>query len=137
MNDAGAVLFLDDDQDLRETVVDLVHEAFHRECLCLRGYPELVALGERALRCAVAILDINLGPGVPSGLDAYDWLQEHGFSGQIVFLTGHAGTHPLVLEASRIGNVRVIAKPVSFDLLKAAIEGTEQQADAEVQGLPR
>jgi FixJ family two-component response regulator len=130
MEDQGAVLFLDDDPDLRETIIDLVQAIFDRECLGLPGYRDLVALGDRALGCSLAILDINLGPEVPSGIDAYDWLREHRFHGRIVFLTGHAGTHPLVVEASRIGDARVLTKPISFDRLKSVIQGRELQEEA-------
>jgi FixJ family two-component response regulator len=130
MSDRPGVLFLDDDEDLRETFSDLVRTVFDRVCYGLRSYRELVALGDRALACGVAILDINLGPDVASGLDAYAWLRRHGFDGRIVFLTGHANSHPLVLEASRLGDAEVLAKPVSFDALSSLLENREIGKDA-------
>jgi hypothetical protein len=42
----------------------------------------------------------------PAGVDAYGWLQEHGFSGPVVFLTGHARSHPWVRRAQRFPAVR-------------------------------
>jgi FixJ family two-component response regulator len=116
------VLFLDDDEDLRATFADLVRTIFERECHGIRSYGDLMELGERALKCGVAILDINLGPQVPSGLDAYGWLRAHGFHGRIVFLTGHAASHPLVVEAKRLGDAEVIGKPVSLDALTSMLE---------------
>ena len=116
------VLFLDDDDDLRATFIDLVRTIFARECHGIGSHRDLIALGERALHCGVAILDINLGPEVPSGLDAYTWLRKRGFLGRIVFLTGHANSHPLVVEASRLGDAEVVAKPVSFDALSSLLE---------------
>ena len=129
MRDQAGVLFLDDDEDLRDTFSDLVRTVFDRECHGLGSYRELIALGDRALRCDVAILDINLGPEVPSGLDAYGWLRKHGFAGRIVFLTGHANSHPLVVEASHLGDAEVIAKPVSFEALSSLLEHREAREE--------
>lgn len=125
MRDQAGVLFLDDDEDLRDTFSDLVRTVFDRECYGLGSCRELIALGDKALGCDVAILDINLGPEVPSGLDAYGWLRRHGFAGRIVFLTGHANSHPLVVEASHLGDAEVIAKPVSFEALSSLLERRE------------
>jgi FixJ family two-component response regulator len=129
VSERSGVLFLDDDEDLRETFSDLVRTVFDRECFGLRTFRELVALGERALACGVAILDINLGPDVPSGLDAYAWLRKHGFAGRIVFLTGHANSHPLVVEASRLGDAEVVGKPVSFDALSSLLDDPDRTKD--------
>ena len=110
------VLLLDDDDDLREIAADLLSLA-GVECVGLPSYSALVALGERALEAQLAILDINLGPGTESGLDAYAWLRKHKFSRKIVFLTGHARLNALVREAHRLGDVRVIEKPISPEAL--------------------
>ena len=116
------VLFLDDDDDLRATFIDLVRTIFARECHGIGSHRDLIALGDRALQCGVAILDINLGPEVPSGLDAYGWLRQHGFGGRIVFLTGHAASHPLVMEARRLGDAEVVSKPVSLVALTSLLQ---------------
>jgi FixJ family two-component response regulator len=122
MGHVSDVLFLDDDDDLRATFTDLVRTIFARECLGVGSQRDLVALGERALHCGVAILDINLGPLVPSGIDCYGWLRKHGFDGRIVFLTGHAASHPLVVEARRLGDAEVVGKPVSLETLTSLLE---------------
>jgi ActR/RegA family two-component response regulator len=84
---------------------------------------ELTAHGDAALSCSLAILDINLGAGQPSGLDALNWLNERRFSGRTVFLTGHARTFPLVEEARRQhGDIEVLSKPVSSAELLALLE---------------
>jgi FixJ family two-component response regulator len=129
MRDQRGVLFLDDDEDLRDTFTDLVRTVFARDCYGLGSCRELVALGDRALACGLAILDINLGPEVPSGLDAYGWLRRHGFSGRIVFLTGHANSHPLVVEASHLGDAEVIPKPVSFETLSSLLDHREARGE--------
>ena len=122
MSHLSDVLFLDDDEDLRVTFADLVKTIFDRECHGIRSYGDLIDLGDRALHCGVAILDINLGPQNPSGLDAYGWLRKHGFGGRIVFLTGHAASHPLVVEAKRLGDAEVVGKPVSLERLTAMLD---------------
>jgi FixJ family two-component response regulator len=122
MGNPSDVLFLDDDDDLRATFIDLVRTIFARECHGIGSQRDLIALGERALHCGVAILDINLGPEVPSGLDAYGWLRKHGYHGRIVFLTGHAASHPLVMEARRLGDAEVVSKPVSLLALSSLLE---------------
>jgi hypothetical protein len=70
---------------------------------------------------SAAVLDINLGPGEPTGVDAYHWLRSRGFSGRIIFLTGHAASHPLVREARLIGDAVVLEKPTGIDHLSSAI----------------
>jgi DNA-binding NtrC family response regulator len=110
------VLFLDDDEDLRAVFYDLTAQ-FGKSCLIARSHSELVDLGERALACDVAILDINLGPNAPSGMDSYRWLKQRGFRGKVVFLTGHAESHPLVREARQLGGAEVFEKPIGFDRL--------------------
>jgi FixJ family two-component response regulator len=130
MGHPSDVLFLDDDDDLRATFADLVRTIFARECHGIGSHHDLVALGERALHCGVAILDINLGPEVPSGIEAYGWLRKHGFEGRIVFLTGHAASHPLVVEARRLGDAEVVSKPVSLDRLTTMLEDRMLEAQA-------
>jgi ActR/RegA family two-component response regulator len=122
----GFVLYVEDDDDLRELVVELVTVVLERRCVGVGSYEELVALGEEALGCSVAILDINLGPNRRSGLDAYAWLRDEGYTGRIVFLTGHASTHPLVVEAKQIGDAEVFSKPIDPDRLRSIVEGEDQ-----------
>jgi DNA-binding response OmpR family regulator len=116
----GCVLLLDDDDDLREAIGDLLG-LFGARCLALPSVAELNAAAASALRCRLAILDVNLGDGQPSGVDAYEWLRAHDFRGRIVFLTGHAATHPAVARAAGLG-VRVLAKPIESSELRALVE---------------
>jgi FixJ family two-component response regulator len=115
-----AVVVLDDDVDMLESVHDLL--ARQAGCLVASSYEELLELGDRALECRVAILDINLGPGRPSGIDAYQWFRERNFAGRVAFLTGHAKGHPLVEEVSRLGNVIIIEKPATAETLLRFVE---------------
>jgi FixJ family two-component response regulator len=119
----GFVLFVEDNEDLREAFVDLVGLSLERRCVGVGSYQELLALGQKALECGVAILDINLGPDQPSGIEAYVWLRRNGYHGRIVFLTGHASNHPLVAEARRIGDAEVFVKPIEPSRLRSMVEG--------------
>ena len=120
---------LDDDADLLEALADLLQT---RNCRCLlaRSLDELKALGQQALDADVVVLDINLGPGLPTGLEAYDWLLAHGFAGRILFLTGHARAHPLVARAERLQRASVLDKPMDGARLLERILGSEESAEA-------
>jgi DNA-binding NtrC family response regulator len=122
----GFVLYVEDNDDLRELVVELVTDVLQRRCVGVGSYEELVDLGEAALGCSVAILDINLGPNRRSGIDAYAWLRDMGYTGRVVFLTGHASTHPLVVEAQRIGDAQIFSKPIDPGRLRSIIEQERQ-----------
>ena len=76
------VLYVEDNDDPRELVVELVTVVFNHRCVGVASYEELTALGEEALRSSVAILDINLGPDRRSGIDAYTWLRRQGYKGR-------------------------------------------------------
>jgi DNA-binding NtrC family response regulator len=119
----GHVLVVDDDEDLRQALGDVLVEILDTGWLGAGSFDELVGLGDRALACQVAILDVNLGPGRPSGIDAYEWLKSKGFRGRIVFLTGHARSDPLVVEAWRGRSARVYQKPMTLEQLGAIVDG--------------
>jgi DNA-binding NtrC family response regulator len=116
------VLVVDDDHDLRDVLGAIVTELCDRACLSAASFADLVALGDRALSCDVAILDVNLGPDQPSGIDVYEWLQGHGFQGRIAFLTGHARTHPAVARAHDVAHV--YQKPVTLETVRSIVEGS-------------
>jgi FixJ family two-component response regulator len=126
MQSPGFVLFVEDNDDLRETFIELVTVVVGRRCIGVGSYQEVVALGSDVLACSAAILDINLGPGRPSGIDVYRWLRQTGYAELIVFLTGHASTHPLVIEAARIGDAVILSKPVDVDQLRLMVDGVRR-----------
>jgi len=109
------VLLLDDDDDLLDALSDLIRLLSGCETLRLRSFGELVAQRDAVLGCERAVIDINLGPSQPSVLDAYAWLKEQHFAGSIVFLTGHARSHPLVARAAALEGVTVHQKPIGLD----------------------
>jgi FixJ family two-component response regulator len=117
------VLLLEDDDDLRGALTELLDLIGATAIVSIRSYAELIDGAAAALACELAILDVNLGPGSPSGVEAYKWLQMQNFQGEIVFLTGHAHSHPLVREARTLPHVRVLEKPVDGRTLESLVGG--------------
>ncbi|HVK61651.1 MAG TPA: response regulator [Bdellovibrionales bacterium] len=98
------VVLLDDSIDMRTMMGKLIESKLHIACLSVGSVREFLMHDEEVLQSRLAILDVNLGDEeAGSGLDAYDWLQEHDFKGRIYFFTGHARAHPLVNDAVEHG----------------------------------
>jgi FixJ family two-component response regulator len=122
------VVFLDDDEDLREIVVEVLASA-GATCEAVATVDELRDTVVRSLDLVLVILDVNLGLGGPTGIDAYRWLRASGYRGAIAFLTGHARTHPLVQRAAALGDAVVLEKPITHqDLLDLLPEPSEARA---------
>ena len=119
---AVTAALLDDDADLLEILAELLQEHGCR-CLQARSLAELKALAPEVLEADVAVLDINLGSGAPTGIDAYTWLMSERFGGRILFLTGHAHAHPLVARAERLQRAAVLDKPIDGGILIDRILG--------------
>ncbi|HLM46607.1 MAG TPA: response regulator [Myxococcaceae bacterium] len=117
------VVVLEDDEDLRSILCELLELSGAEGCVSAGSLAELERQRVEVLGCGLAILDINLGAGVPSGLDAYRWLRDNGFSGRTVFLTGHARSHPLVREALELAHVQVLSKPIQSKVLLSLLGG--------------
>ena len=117
------VLLLEDDTDLCAIMRELLLTLGARRCTVVHSVQELTELSDDVLLgMNLALLDVNLGTGEPSGVDAYHWLRERGFKGEIVFLTGHAQSHPLIQQALALPNVTVLSKPASPAKLAALVE---------------
>ena len=68
------VLVLEDDDDLRSLLCDLLVGSGAKACVSAGSFEAMVGQKAQVLECGLALLDVNLGGGVPSGLDAYHWL---------------------------------------------------------------
>lgn len=118
-----SVLVVDDDEDLRTILVECLTKLVGVDALSAAGLHDLAHQEQRVLRCSLAMLDLNLGAGKPSGLDAYRWLRARGFAGRVAFLTGHARSHPHAMAAAEIGDSEILAKPVGVDRIRRLVEG--------------
>jgi DNA-binding NtrC family response regulator len=107
----ASVVFLDDSEDLRALMPLVLEPALGVKCMCFGSLMELEERRDDVLRAKLAILDINLGPNVPDGIDAFNWLVAHGFHGKILFFTGHTRTVQQV-EAAQGKGFEILQKPV-------------------------
>ena len=122
-----AVLFVDDDEDLREVMRDILRAVGVHRIVTAASLREVQGRRDEALDCQLAILDINLGTGEPSGVNVYEWLEREGFTGGIVFLTGHAANDPRVQEAANLAGSVIASKPLSVTELRD-LSGRSRQA---------
>jgi DNA-binding NtrC family response regulator len=114
---ANPILLLDDDPVLLEVMAQVIEVYCGRSSLQIKGLAELQQRVEEVKRCSLAFLDINLGPDQPSGTEAFLWLKKVNFTGKTYFFTGHARTHPLVVQALALGEADLLTKPVDVDRL--------------------
>ena len=115
------VFVLDDDESLRTMLGTYLEISGRCTVYAMASVRELERHLADLPHLFAAILDINLGPAEPTGLDAYQWLRSHGFAGRIIFLTGHARSHPLVQEAYLTGDAIVLEKPTGIIQLESTI----------------
>ncbi len=101
---------------------DLFDAIGARTCSFAESYSELLQKKNEVLASDVVFLDVNLGPNLPSGVDAYRWLLGQKFGGTVVFFTGHARSHPLVQEAQHFPNVKILEKPAHIAEIEALIK---------------
>ena len=109
-----SVFVLEDDTDAR-TLLKLLFESEGAVCQTFGAVSELMDAYDQVEAFGLAVLDVSLGEGMPSGIDAYLWLREMGFGGRIVFLTGHARSHPFLAQEMLRSPVRVLEKPMGAD----------------------
>jgi FixJ family two-component response regulator len=117
MNTNALIHVIDDDESLRDALLDLLAAAGFEA----RGY---ASAGDFLLqpvpdRAGCVLLDVRM-PG-PSGLDLQAAMQRQGLGLPIVFLTGHADV-PTTVKAIKAGAVDVLEKPVARDTLFEALQ---------------
>lgn len=122
---AERVLILEDDLDLAYTYEQVITLLTDFQVVVSHSLSELQARRDEILACKVAIIDINLGEGEPSGIDAYQWLCDQSYEGKVFFMTGHAKSHPLVVKAGSMGNATVLTKPLEIGKFLDLISGKE------------
>jgi DNA-binding NtrC family response regulator len=115
------LLFVDDDADLRELIRDVVAALGIERCVLAGSLAEVEQQRHAALDCSLAVLDINLGWGAPTGVEVYEWLKRGGFGGKVVFLTGHGVDDPRVQEVARHGALRILLKPIGLEILSSLV----------------
>ena len=122
------VLFVDDDEDLGDVMRASLERLGVKTVMFARSLDEVQARRDEVLACELAVLDINLGPGVPNGVAVKQWLEQQGFAGTIIFLTGHGSNDPRVREAASDGGSRIASKPISLDELRTLLSSISPAA---------
>lgn len=124
------ILIVDDDPLLRKVLATMVEEAGHTTCWASNGEGALSHM--RTENPDAVILDINLGKGLMSG---WGVLREKLLSGRVrsipvVILSGmtadeiHEGAR--VVDDALSGALVILGKPVSMDLMLAALRRLEE-----------
>ncbi len=118
---SGRILFVEDDDLVRETVVRGLEEA---------GFEVLVAAsGDRALAMLDAGLEVDVAfsdivmPGKISGIDLAGILRERRPGLPVVLATGYTD------QRVTVPGVQVLAKPYEIEQLTALLAGLAQRAD--------
>jgi len=123
--DAPMVLIVDDDEEVRTAIYELMLSA-GIEASCFGSTHELLnsPLLERA---SCLILDVRMPRS--SGLDLQQHLASKGMVKPIVFLTGH-GDIPMSVQAMKAGAVDFLTKPFRDQtLLDAVMVGVKQDIE--------
>lgn len=126
---AVSVFVLEDHVDARKAIALVLREVMSVKPVEAGSFREMTEQKPQVLRCSLAVLDVNLGSDQESGIDAYRWLRQNGFRGEIVFLTGHASNHPLVRQAHALGEVKVLSKPITLEQLILLVQGVNVSAE--------
>jgi DNA-binding NtrC family response regulator len=117
------VLLVDDDEDLRAAMDEVLHRIGVRRLIEAGSLRDVEDQREEALSCQLALVDINLGYGEPTGINVFEWLEREGFNGHVVFLTGHGSQDPRVQQAATLAGSQVASKPLTTAKLREMIEG--------------
>jgi two-component system, LuxR family, response regulator FixJ len=117
MPERRVVHVVEDDEAMRESLVDLLEEAGHMT----RAYPaaeELLALGD-AIEPGCVVSDVRM-PGM-DGLALLRRLQGTGRKLPLILITGH-GDVSMAVNAMKAGAIDFLEKPFEAAALLAAIE---------------
>jgi len=128
---APSILLVDDDETLRERLARALRE---------RGY-DVRAAGDaaEAMRLVredspeMAVLDLKM-PG-PSGIDLLREIRAHDPATEVLILTGY-GSIATAVEATKLGAVGYVPKPVDADELLAAFARQRGEAPAQAAAPP-
>jgi FixJ family two-component response regulator len=117
------ILILEDDPDLTTTYEKIITILGEGIPIIAHSFDELLDKESEVLSTDVALLDVSLGSYHKSGLDAHEWLINHGYNKPVFFVTGHAKSHPLVWQACNEGRAQILTKPITMNALLDIIKG--------------
>ena len=120
-----SVLVVDDDEDLRAAMQEVLHQFGVSRLVEAGSLRDVEAHRDDALACQLALVDINLGYGEPTGIDVFEWFEREGFAGRVVFVTGHGSQDPRVQRAASLAGAEIVSKPLSTNVLRDMIAGRD------------
>lgn len=115
------VLLLDDDLDMCLLMQDTIHGFGVKDVTVCNTYDQVVALDKTILDYNVVFLDVNLGIGLKTGVDVFNWMTQMGYHNRVVFFTGHARSYPLLVNALTQPQVSLLEKPASIKAIKKVL----------------
>jgi len=115
-------LLLEDDLEQSSMLCDLLEITNGWTCLTVPSFDVLLQFREAALSTSTAIIDVNLGFGRQSGVEAARWLRRQDYRRRVVLLTGYSEAHPLVADARSLDGVVVLRKPIDLEALCAMLK---------------
>ena len=111
----GNLLLIDDEEELTESLKELLEEEAQNIFLAHNGKEALSILENHKIDCVVS--DIKMP--VMDGVKVMKIAREKGFNQPIIFFTGH-GTEQLKKEVQDLGAADLLMKP-NFLMLELAI----------------
>lgn len=107
-----SVFFLDDNLEFLQVMRVFAEASCNCKPILASNFDEMIQNADAILKCEVAFLDINLGPNMPSGIQAYRWMRSQGYKKPVYFLTGHAVDSSEAREALEFDEAHVLRKPI-------------------------
>lgn len=118
---SGAILIVDDDEDILVAVKLLLKRHFDTVITC--NDPENIPVLLAAHSFDAILLDMNFGPGESSGEQGFHWLSkimEIDPQAVVIMITAHGGVN-VAVEAMKRGATDFVAKPWQNEKLVATI----------------
>lgn len=116
-----SVFFLDDNLEFLQVMRVFAEASCDCKSVLASNLDEMILKTDEILKCELAFLDINLGPNMPSGIQAYRWMRSIGYNKPVYFLTGHAVDSIEAREALQFDEAHVLRKPIPAHELRELI----------------
>lgn len=120
----GAILIIDDDEDILVAAKLLLKRHFSRIVTC--PDPEQIPDLMKDARFDAILLDMNFGPGESSGKQGFHWLArilELDPEAVVIMITAHGGVN-VAVEAMKQGATDFVAKPWQNEKLVATLSAS-------------
>ena len=117
MTTKGHVFLVDDDQDVRLSVADvLIHLGYG-----VSDFDSAASFLQQALRCSPAVLVLDMRMPKMTGLDLQKALIDQDWSLPIIYMSGESQTQEII-DAMKYGAIEFLCKPFPYTQLIQAID---------------